>query len=125
MSSKGKYVKMLANQSEVMNMEKTKRYVIEGLTLDIPIVTDERTGKSVEVYPDFIEAPLWTPKGHRVLFSGTDACAMCEEATPGGCPDCGSCRYFKRAGERTWFGTCQNEHSPRNKGESRREEVGR
>ncbi len=96
-------------------MKKTRRYEIEGLTIDIPIYKDERSGKIIEIYPDFIEKPIWTPEGHRVLFSGTDACPLAVEATEGGCPDCGSCIYFKRAAEHTWFGVCTSEHSPLNK----------
>ncbi len=95
-------------------MDNTRSYEIEGLKLDIPVQKDENTSKLIEIYPDFIEEPIWTPKGHRVLFCGTDACPTAAEATPGGCPDCGSCKYFKRAAERTWFGICTNERSPLN-----------
>ncbi len=95
-------------------MEKTRRYEIEGLMIDIPVRDDERSGKTIEVYPDFIENPVWTPTGYRVLFSGTDACPLSEEASEGGCPDCGSCRYFKRAAEHTWFGVCTNELKRKN-----------
>lgn len=95
-------------------MDKTRRYEVEGLIIDIPLRLDERSQKIMEEYPDFIENPLWTPAGHRVLFSGTDACPLAAEATPGGCPDCGSCRHFKRAGAHTWFGVCTNGKSPVN-----------
>ncbi len=91
-------------------MEKTKRYEIEGLILDIPLYYDEQAKMYIENYPDLIENPTWTPAGHRVLFSGTDACPLAEEASDGGCPDCGSCKYYKRADERTWIGICINEN---------------
>ncbi len=92
-------------------MKKIRRYDLDGLTVDIPIHYDEASKIFIEDYPDFIEAPLWTPTGHRVLFSGTDACPMAEENSPGGCPDCGSCKYFKRAAAGTWFGMCTNKKS--------------
>ncbi len=95
-------------------MDNTRRYEIEGLTMDIPVVLDEASQILLENYPDFIENPIWTPLGHRVLFSGTDACPLAEEASPGGCPDCGSCKHFRRAAAKTWFGICTNERSPRN-----------
>ncbi len=96
-------------------MKKIKQYEIEGLTINIPLHYDEQMGLFIEDYPDFIEDPVWTKKGHRVLFSGTDACPFAEEATPGGCLDCGSCRFFKRADEKTWIGICENNESFVNK----------
>ncbi len=96
-------------------MDQVRRYAIEGLIIDIPFYETEQNGRIIEVYPDFLEHPVWTPRGHRVLFCGTDACAVAVEATPGGCPDCGSCKYFRRAAEHTWFGVCSNKHSPLNR----------
>ncbi len=90
-------------------MNETRRYEIEGLVLNIPLSYDEQAKIYIENYPDFIENPTFTPMGHRVLFSGTDACPLAEEATDGDCPDCGSCRHYRRAGERTWLGICTNE----------------
>ncbi len=86
-------------------MQKTRRYEIEGLIIDIPIHYDQQSQMYIEDYPDFIENPIWTEKGNRVLFSGTDAC----ESANKGALDCGSCKYFMRAGEHTWFGICKNE----------------
>ncbi len=98
-------------------MNKTRRYEVEGLTIDIPFYEDAGTGRQIEVYPDFLENPVRTPKGHRVLFAGTDACPMAKEETPGGCPDCGSCTYFVRAAAHTWFGVCTNRYSLPNREE--------
>ncbi len=89
-------------------MEQVRRYVIEGVTLDIPLRYDERSGLYIEEYPDFIESPVWTSEGHPVMFAGEDACIHAEEAEPGGCPDCGSCRYYRMAGEHTWIGVCSH-----------------
>ncbi len=90
-------------------MEQIRRYHFEGVTLDIPLHYDEKAGIYIEDYPDFVERPVWTPKGYPVMFAGEDACIHAEEATPGGCPDCGSCRHYRRAGEHTWIGVCGHE----------------
>ncbi len=95
-------------------MEEKRRYVLEGRVIEIPVHYDERSGIYIEDYPDFIESPIWTKEGHRVLFSGTDACPLAEEASEGGCPDCGSCKHYRGAAEGTWFGICTNGASPRN-----------
>ncbi len=93
-------------------MEQCHYYEFEGLTLDIPLLLDEVSGQYLEEYPDFVANPVHTPAGHPVMFAGEDACALAEEATPGGCPDCGSCLHYRPAGEHTWFGICRH---PRNR----------
>ncbi len=90
-------------------MGEKRKYELEGLVIEIPIHYDKQAEMYIEDYPDFIENPTYTPKGNRVLFAGTDACPLASEATPGGCPDCGSCKYYKGASEHTWFGICTNE----------------
>ncbi len=90
-------------------MRETRTYEIDGLIIEIPIHFDVQANLYIEDYPDFIENPTFTPNGHRVFFSGTDACTFAEEAGAGGCPDCGSCKHFRRAGEHTWFGICIHE----------------
>ncbi len=90
-------------------MNQMRIYEIEGMTLQIPLRYDERTGIHVEDYREFIENSIYTPTGFPVIFSGEDACPHAEESTPGGCPDCGSCRFYKRPAEHTWIGICRNE----------------
>ncbi len=87
---------------------KIRRYELEGLILEIPLRLDERAGIYIEDYTEYIENKVRSPEGHPVMFSGEDACPHAEEATPGGCPDCGSCRFYLRAGEHTWIGLCKN-----------------
>ncbi len=89
-------------------MAETRRYELDGIVLDIPIHYDGQANIYIEDYPDFIETPIWTKSGYRVLFSGTDACPR---ATPPDCQDCGGCKHFQRAAEHTWFGCCQSAHS--------------
>ncbi len=89
-------------------MDRVRRYEFEGVVLDIPLRFDEKSGMDIEIYPDFIEQPLYTPAGNRVMFAGEDACPSAREATAGGCPDCGSCIYYRRAARQTWIGVCGN-----------------
>ncbi len=87
-----------------------RRYIIDGVILDIPLHYDEAAEIYIEEYPNFIENPLWTDHGNPIMFSGEDACVFAEEATEGGCPDCGSCKYYLRAAENTLIGTCTHEN---------------
>ncbi len=92
-------------------MNKTRRYEFEGLILEIPLYYDEQSDMYIEDYPDFIENPVWTPGGYRVMFVGEDACPYAKEANGGICTDCGSCKYFRRAAPHTWIGVCGNEQN--------------
>ncbi len=87
-------------------METVRRYDIEGVTLHIPLRYDEKSGKHIEDYRDFLENQRFTPLGHPILFVGEDACEYVPDAA-----DCGSCPHFKRAAEHTWIGICT--HSQR------------
>lgn len=82
-------------------MKKTRRYSIEGVQLEIPLHYDELTGKEIEIIPDFIENPVYSP----VLFTGEDACEYGE--SPGGAPciDCGACRFYRQM-PGTLIGVC-------------------
>ncbi len=88
-------------------MDSTKIYEVEGIKLKIPLNYDEQSGKYIEDYTEFIENQLFTPCGSPIMFAGEDACEYREEISPGGCPDCGSCKFYKRAGEHTWIGICK------------------
>ena len=90
-------------------MNETRVYMLDGMKLCVPLRFDIHFGKTIEDYREWIENEVYTPAGHRIMFSGTDACSFAEEATPGGCPDCGSCRFYKRAGEHTRIGACMHE----------------
>ncbi len=89
-------------------MGTVRRYEFEGVVIEIPVHYDSGAGIYIEDYPDFAENPIWTEKGHQVMFVGEDACLYAEEKTEGGCPDCGSCKHYESAGEHTWFGICKN-----------------
>lgn len=104
-------------------MAETRRYEFEGVVLEIPLRYDPLSRMYIEEYPDFVREPVYTPAGCPVLFSGEDACP-CGEASDGGdCPDCGSCRFFRPAGEHTWFGVCGHaaRRRPEGSGTQRRE----
>ncbi len=91
-------------------MEKTRRYEFENVVLDIPLKLDDRSDIYIEDYTEYIENIILSPDGYRIMFAGEDACKYAEEDSPGGCPDCGSCRFYRRAGEHTWIGMCKNEY---------------
>lgn len=95
-------------------MQDTRRYEFDGIAIDIPIHFDERSKIYIEDYPDFIENPIWTGSGYRVLFSGTDACSLAEDKQSGKCLDCSACKFFTHAAVHTWFGYCTNKNSPIN-----------
>ncbi len=100
-------------------MERIRTYELEGLVLNVPLRYDKQSERYIEDYSELIENPRFTLLGSPIMFAGEDACALAEEATPGGCPDCGSCRFYERAGDRSWIGLCKHEkktqqHSPEN-----------
>lgn len=86
-------------------MEKTRRHNIEGTVLDILLQYDEDSGKYMEIYPDFIETPIYTPEGYPILFTGEDACTYAESVEGEPCIDCGSCRFYRQA-PNTLIGVC-------------------
>ncbi len=90
-------------------MKQVKRYELDGMTLEIPVRFDEPSQMYIEDYRMYIEQTVYTPLGHPVMFAGEDACGYAEEESPGGCPDCGSCRFYERAGEHTWIGICRSD----------------
>ncbi len=94
-------------------MKKNRRYEFDGLILNVPMNYDVQSQMYIEDYSDIFENPVCTPRGSPVMFAGEDACHLAEEATPGGCPDCGSCKYYRRAGEHTWLGICDHEDNIR------------
>ena len=90
-------------------MEKAKRYEIEGRILDIPVHWDERSQQYLEDYSSLIENPVYTPEGRPILLTIEDACRYSEPAEDEPrCIDCGSCVYFRQP----WgslLGVCHNE----------------
>lgn len=95
-------------------MGKTRQYNIEGVLLEIPLCYDELAGREIEIFPDFIEKPVYTAEGHPVLFTGEDACAYGEAPDGEPCIDCGSCRFYRQT-PGTLIGVCgheQKRHTP-------------
>ena len=94
-------------------MGKTRQYNIEGLLLEIPVCYDELVGKEIEIFPDFIENPVYTPEGHPVLFTGEDACAYGQAPDGMPCIDCGSCRFYRQV-QNALIGVCGCEKNRKN-----------
>ena len=93
-------------------MEKTRQYSIEGVLLEIPLCYDEVTGREIEIFPDFIENPVYTPDGCPVLFTGEDACGYGEAPDGTPCIDCGSCRFYRQRPD-ALIGVCGHEQKRR------------
>ncbi len=90
-------------------MNETRRYELDGMTIDIPIYYDERAEMYIEDYPDFQGNPIYTPNGHPLVLCIEDACEYGEMTKQVAAPDCGTCKYFRRATEKTLFGVCHHE----------------
>ena len=89
-----------------MRMEKTKEYHVEGVTLTIPLRYDEISGRYMEVYPDFIKYPIYTPEGHPIMLTLEDACAFGKQkAVNEPLVDCGSCKFYRQV-QNTLIGVC-------------------
>ena len=90
-------------------MERTVHYNIEGAEFDVPIYYDELVRQEIERLPDFLEHPIHTPSGERVMLTIEDAC---ENGIPidgeARCIDCGSCRYYRQT-PGTLLGVCSHE----------------
>ncbi len=97
------------NGKEAMRMEKTKRYNIEGASLIIPLQYDKQSGKYMEMYPDFIKNPVYTPKGYPIMLTVEDACVLGEQRNQNEpLIDCGSCRFYKQL-PNTLIGVCRHD----------------
>ncbi|MCC8097153.1 MAG: hypothetical protein LIO44_01025 [Eubacterium sp.] len=89
-------------------MERIRKYTIDGIELNVPLCYDKRTGTLIEDYNLWLSGDKFTASGYPILVSVEDACKFAESTDSGDCPDCGSCRFYKRAGEHSWIGICSN-----------------
>lgn len=94
-------------------MGKTRQYTIEGVLLEIPLCYDGLSGREIEIFPDFIENPVYTAQGRPVLFTGEDACEYSEASDSAPCIDCGSCRFYRQT-PGALLGVCLHEQKRRN-----------
>ncbi len=92
-----------------MPMNKFKRYELEGIIVDIPLVYNQTADKYIEEYPDFAAEPVYTAKGMPLTLCIEDACHWAEPVEKDSLIDCGDCRHFVRAAEKTLFGYCKCE----------------
>ena len=84
----------------------TRRFFIEGLTLDLPLRRDGVTGQAILDYGPVIDPPPCTPEGRPILLTIEDACPQADLEEGG--VDCGACRHFRPV-PGTLLGVCQNE----------------
>lgn len=90
-----------------------RSFVLDGDECKVSFVFNEKLGKYFGEYPDFDEAPRFTPGGKRWVNVSTDACqyATDREGT-GRCLDCGSCKYMLREKEGDLIGVCTHDPKP-------------
>ncbi len=97
-------------------MDHYRRYNINGLTVDIPLVYDGEQGIWLEDYADIIDNAYYTPEGYPIVICADDACRYADPDIH----DCGSCRYYIPAGEKTLMGICQNKNNQKSSDEERK-----
>ncbi|MCD7892468.1 MAG: hypothetical protein LUG60_02080 [Erysipelotrichaceae bacterium] len=90
-----------------------RKYIIDGMELNIPLYYDKQSGKYIENYEEWINNKIFTPLGHLILFAGEDACEYSLSIDNKDCLDCGSCKFYQRASEETWIGICTNKKERR------------
>ena len=83
----------------------TRRFFIEGLTLDLPLRRDGVTGQAILDYSPVIDHPPCTPEGRPILLTIEDACPQADLEEGG--VDCGACRHFRPV-PGTLLGVCRN-----------------
>ena len=59
----------------------------------------DRRREPVEVYPDFVKAPLYTDEGFPFVTLMQDACPHYARRNAGGEAECGNCLYVERGEE--------------------------
>lgn len=90
-------------------MRKTRQYNIEGAIINVPQHYDEISSMYLDVLPDFLVTPVYTPTGERVMLTVEDACQYGKKAekSEGRCIDCGSCKFYRQT-EDTLLGVCRH-----------------
>ena len=84
----------------------TRRFFIEGLTLDLPLRRDGVTGQAILDYGPVIDHPPCTPAGRPILLTIEDACPAAQLDDGG--VDCGACRHYHQF-PGSQLGVCSNE----------------
>ena len=93
-------------------MGKVRQYNVEGTLVEIPLCYDELSERELGILPDFIENPVYTPKGNPLMFTGEDACEYGESSDGTLCTDCGCCRFYRQT-PNTLIGVCGHEKKRR------------
>ena len=88
-----------------MNDVAKRCFTIDGDTVEVKRVFDEKIGLYIHDYPDFKENPRVTPCGRPWVNVTRDDCPYADKEYQ----DCGSCKFFicERAGD--LIGVCDNE----------------
>ena len=73
----------------------------------------DRVGEPVEIYPDFLKAPVYTEDGRPFVTLMQDACPHYRSHHRENELDCGSCRYLERS--EALIGICRCPENQRTK----------
>ncbi len=88
-----------------MNDEGKRLFTIDGDTVEVRRVFDERIGAHIHDYPDFCKNPRVTLAGRPWVNVTRDDCPYADEEYG----DCGSCKYFRSESAGDLIGVCDNE----------------
>lgn len=83
----------------------SRRFTIDGDTVEVKRVFDEKIGAHIHDYPDFKENPRVTPSGRPWVNVTRDDCPYADDNYG----DCGSCKYFISENAGDLIGVCNNE----------------
>lgn len=92
-----------------------KRIHLHGVTFEILYGYYEeidRTGEPVQIYPDFLKTPTYTPDGSPFVTLMQDTCQFYKPRRHSTEPDCSTCQYLERGEE--LIGICRCPHNRRN-----------
>ncbi len=88
-----------------MNDVVSRRFVVDGDTVEVKKTYDEKIGAYIHDYPDFKENPRITKSGRPWVNVTRDDCPYADEEYG----DCGSCKYFRSEKAGDLIGVCDNE----------------
>ena len=83
----------------------SRRFTIDGDTVEVRRVYDEKIGAHIHDYPDFSKNPRTTKSGRPWVNVTKDDCPYADEKYS----DCGSCKHFRCEKAGDLIGVCDNE----------------
>ncbi|MCD8158143.1 MAG: hypothetical protein LUD77_04395 [Clostridiales bacterium] len=104
-------------------MEESRKYVVDGFELIVPVYRDDFSGRYLEDYSEWYNFDKFTSNGHLILVSAERACEFAESCGSSPCVECAVCRFYSRAAPKTLIGVCMNPKKSNNKKEGKENET--